>query len=71
MEINDNVTRALLCEKAELLRDSVKATDPGAKEILRKAMAEIDRRVDNCRTHLLERERRASAVVTRWTRKVA
>jgi hypothetical protein len=70
MTINERVSE-LLCEKAELLRDSVKATNPAVRAILSEAMASIDRTVDMLRKRQAENERRAAMVVVRWTRKVA
>lgn len=69
MLISEKV-RELLCNKADLLRDSVRATDPGAREVLRKAMAQIDQEVDSFRNRQAEKEKIDRMVVERWTRKV-
>lgn len=63
---NSNVIRALLCEKAELLRKSVRPSSQREKESLDFRMAMIDHEVDKLR----EAVRRRSMVVVREIRSV-
>lgn len=63
---NSNVIRALLCEKAELLRKWAHSTDATERESLTASMEGIDQQVDSLRGTL----RRRSMVVVREIRSV-
>ena len=68
---DDDVIRALLCEKAELIKREVRAKPGVLRDVIRMSIDGIDSEIGAARARLAEKERKASAVVVRWTRKVA
>lgn len=69
--MNDEVIRALLCEKAELIKREARTVPGVLRDVIRMSIDGIDSEIGKARVRLAERARRDSAVVVRWTRKVA